>query len=192
MRFLRCLGPSVLFVALGPAIASAHGGAGHVATFAAGAAHPLSGLDHLLAAFAVGLWAALAGGLRPLVFPAIFVAAMAGAAVAAACGILVPLVEPAIAGSVAALGALTAAAARAPLVLGGALIALSALVHGQAHGAEGGAAPAYLAGLMLATALLHGAGVAAGRRALALARPLLARALGAGIAAAGLVMVLAA
>ena len=175
---------------LAPAAASAHVDVGHVDTVAAGVAHPLSGLDHLLAAFAVGLWATLVGYRRPLIWPAIFVLVMAAATIAGAEGVRVPLIEPAIAGSVVALGLLIVFAVKAPLALGGVLIALFALVQGQAHGAEGGAALPYLAGLMIATAALHVAGVAAGRLALA-ERPLLARAAGAAIAAVGVFLMAA-
>ena len=43
----------------GPAFA--HVGQGHVAGFAHGFAHPLSGLDHIIAMVAVGLYAAESG-----------------------------------------------------------------------------------------------------------------------------------
>ena len=52
---------TIALCALGGA-AQAHVGheGGHAATFVSGLAHPVSGLDHLLAMVAVGLWSAVA------------------------------------------------------------------------------------------------------------------------------------
>ena len=68
-------------------------GAGDVHSFASGMLHPLSGLDHMLAAFAVGLWAALSGARRPLVWPITFVVVMALATVLGAGGVPLPFVS---------------------------------------------------------------------------------------------------
>jgi len=184
---------AVLLLALGllPGSALAHVGAGDVHTFTGGVMHPLGGLDHVLAAFAVGLWAALAGGRRALLWPLALVAAMTMAALAGAHGVALPAVEPAIAATVVALGLLIALAVKAPTPIGVVLVALFALVHGHAHGAEGGAALSYLAGLVAATAALHLAGLAAGRVSLAVEAPLLARTAGAAIALAGAWIMLA-
>src|SRR5262249_49206885 len=45
-----------------PALAHAHPGHSHAAGWVEGAAHPLLGLDHILAMVAVGLWATQIGG----------------------------------------------------------------------------------------------------------------------------------
>lgn len=168
--------------------AMAHIGAGDVHDLSGGLLHPLSGLDHMLAAFALGLWAALAGSRQPFVWPAVFVGTMALATFAGAAGFHLPFGEPAIAGSVLALGLLIALMVRADIWVGAALIAAFAIVHGHAHGAEGGAALPYLAGLIATTAALHVIGVAAGRLALTLNLPVLARGAGGLIAAAGVVL----
>ena len=61
---------------LGATPALAHPGHGLTASFAAGVAHPLSGLDHIAVMVAVGLWAALKGGRALWVWPAAFVGVM--------------------------------------------------------------------------------------------------------------------
>jgi urease accessory protein len=62
------------------------------------------------------------------------------------------------------LGVLAAFALRAPVWLGAVMAAGFGLFHGHAHGTEAMAASGleYLAGFAIATALLHGAGVAMG------------------------------
>lgn len=145
--------------------AHAHVGIGAATSFGAGFGHPFSGLDHVAAMVAVGLWAALKGGRAVIVWPAAFVAVMLAGGVLGMAGVAVPLVEPGILASVVALGLLVALAVDLPVAAGAAVIGLFALFHGHAHGAEipetaGGLA--YLAGFAVATALLHGAGIGAG------------------------------
>ncbi|MBP2297672.1 HupE/UreJ family protein [Azospirillum picis] len=147
-----------------PAAADAHTFGVHDAGFAHGFLHPVGGLDHLLAMVAVGLWAAQRGGAAVWALPAAFVTAMIGGGLLGMAGIGLPGVELGIAGSVVALGALIAAQSRLPLPASLAAVALFALFHGHAHGAEmpEAAQPLlYGLGFALATALLHGAGVAA-------------------------------
>lgn len=169
--------------------ASAHTGQHAVAGFSSGFGHPFSGLDHLLAMIAVGLWAAQQGGRALWAVPAAFVAAMGlGGALAWAGGEL-PQVETGIAVSVLALGLLVATRRRWAVPAGMAVVAVFALFHGYAHGLEmpQAASPAlYAAGFVLATVFLHGVGIAgslAGRRAVQVA--------GAGIATVGLALILA-
>ena len=157
-----CL-PVLALLLLIPGIALAHVGS-HEAGFIAGAGHPISGLDHVLAMVAVGLWAAKTGGRALWAMPLTFVAAMlAGGAIGAA-GIPVPGVEPAILASIVVLGAAVALALRPPLAVALTLVAVFAAAHGVAHGAEGpeaGLLP-YAAGFALVTAGLHGLGLALG------------------------------
>ncbi|MBZ9849720.1 HupE/UreJ family protein [Mesorhizobium sp. CA14] len=144
--------------------AYAHVGAGSTSSFAAGFAHPLSGLDHMTVMIAVGLWAALKGGKAVLAWPLAFVGVML---VGAALGMLhvpVPFVEPGILASVVALGLLVALAIDLPVSAGVAIIGLFALFHGHAHGTEvpeNAVGLEYMAGFAVATALLHGIGIAA-------------------------------
>lgn len=158
-----------LFVALaGLALAStahAHVGPEHASGFAAGLAHPLGGLDHLLAAIGVSLFAVQCGGRAVWLAPAGFVATLLAAALAAHNGMHVPFGEAGIALSVVAIGALLLGAARIPTALGFGLVALAGLWHGHAHGAEMPAAfsaTQYLLGIAASTALLHGQGIGLG------------------------------
>ena len=143
--------------------AYAHVGTGSTSSFAAGFAHPVSGLDHMTVMVAVGLWAALKGGKAIWAWPLAFVGVML---VGAALGMLhvpVPFVEPGILASVVTLGLLVALAIDVPVSAGVAIIGLFALFHGHAHGTEvpenaGGLE--YMAGFAMATALLHAVGIA--------------------------------
>lgn len=167
--------------------AYAHVGVGTTSSFAAGFAHPLSGLDHMAVMIAVGLWAAMKGGRAVWAWPLAFVGVML---VGAALGMLqvpVPFVEPGILASVVALGLLVALAVDLPVPAGVAIIGLFALFHGHAHGTEvpenaGGLE--YMAGFAVATALLHVIGMAAAL-GLGLRFRVVARLAGAACAAVG-------
>lgn len=135
------------------------------ASLSAGFSHPFSGVDHLLAMLAVGLWAAQNKQRALWVLPLAFPLMMVVGALLAIGGLVVPGVETGIAASVAVLGLLIAFAVRLPLVASTAVVSLFALFHGYAHGAElphGSMAAMYGAGFIAATALLHGAGLAIG------------------------------
>lgn len=175
----------------GVAPAFAHVGIGSTASFAAGFGHPLSGLDHITAMVAVGLWAALKGGRAIWVWPATFVGVMLVGGALGMLHIPIPFVEPGILASVVALGLLVALAVDAPVSVGVAVIGLFALFHGHAHGAEvpesaGGVE--YMVGFALATALLHATGIAAAL-GLCLRYRGLVRAAGAACAAIGVAMI---
>lgn len=183
MRLARLAAASAL-IAL-PSLAQAHVGF-HADGLAAGALHPLTGLDHLLAMLAVGLWAATLGGAARWVVPAAFVAVMATGAAASMAGLAIPGVEPLVAASVCVLGIAVLAKVRVPVPAAAAVVAIFALAHGSAHGSEmpAMASPvAYALGFAAVTASLHAAGLAAG-----LARPALARVAGLGIALSGFAM----
>ena len=162
----RCLAAvfvSVAGIAL-PGVALAHTGHG-AGGFGGGFMHPFNGLDHVLAMFAVGLWAARQGGRAVWLMPATFVLMMAVGALAAVGGLPLPLVEVGVAGSVVVLGAVIALDTRLPLASALPLVAALAIFHGYAHGAELPAATSgvtYGLGFMLATAALHGWGLACG------------------------------
>jgi urease accessory protein len=148
---------------LAPTAAFAHSGHGETSSLFAGLAHPVSGLDHLTVMLAVGALAALKGGRALWLWPLTFVGVMiAGAVLGMAQGSL-PLVEPAILASVVVLGLLVALAVNLPTWLGVALIGVSALFHGHAHGAEaaGLGSLGYMTGFVATTAALHLAGIGA-------------------------------
>lgn len=144
---------------------------GHdVSGFAAGLMHPYSGLDHLLAMVAVGLWAAQGrtgkhGTRKVWLLPATFMAMLAVGAGIATQWQSLPLVEAGIATSVLSLGLLIMLALQLPVALSVSITALFGLFHGYAHGLElpRSAAPAeYALGFLAATASLHLCGIATG------------------------------
>lgn len=148
-----------------PALAHAHSGDALVYNCASGISHPLHGVDHLAAMIAVGVWATQLGGRARWLVPAVFVGVMALGAGLGANGFFVSGLEPMLAASVLALGLLIAAAVRLPHEVSVCLVGLFALVHGLAHGNEiphGASALSYGAGFILATAALHGLGLALG------------------------------
>ncbi|MDX3977301.1 HupE/UreJ family protein [Shinella sp.] len=160
-------------------------------SFMAGVSHPLFGLDHILVMVAVGLWAAQIGGRALWAVPTAFVATMALGFGLALAGIGLPFVEPAILASVVALGLLVAMAVKLDTVVSAAIVAVFALFHGHAHGGELGSAGAlsFGIGFVIATALLHGAGIGLG---LGIARlsggAIAARIIGGATALAGLAL----
>lgn len=154
-----------LLVAFLPISASAHTGIGDTAGFWAGFGHPIGGADHLLAMVAVGLWAAQLGGKALWAVPGTFVAVMVAGAALGIAGLPVPYVEQGILVSVLVLGVLISAATQVPLAAGALIVGMFAIFHGHAHGAEMSpalGALSYSAGFALATALLHGTGIAFG------------------------------
>jgi urease accessory protein len=133
--------------------------------WSAGFAHPFSGLDHLFATVAVGIWAVQIGRPAIWLLPASFALVMALGAALSLAGVPLPGVDDGIALSVAVLGVLLAVAARPGIAIGVAVVALFGLVHGYAHGAEmpASAAPVlYAVGFLAATASLLLIGVALG------------------------------
>lgn len=171
---------------LGPTLAFAHPGHDHAGVMS-GVAHPVFGLDHLLAMLAVGLWAAQQTGKARWALPLTFVATMLVGGLLGFAGIELPLMETGIAGSVLALGLLVALAVRPPVAVAAALTALFALSHGVAHGLELPALSSpwgYAAGFVAATAALHGTGYIVARNLPQVAAPLV-RIAGAASALAG-------
>jgi len=187
MRLLRACAAILPVFAAGPALA--HGG--HLEGLGTGLAHPLLGMDHLVAMLAIGVWAAQAGPARAWVLPGAFLAGMAGGIALGAFAQGPMLMEHGVAGTLVVLGMVIALAMPCRAVLAVPVAAVFGLVHGLAHGSEiaGSVLPTAL-GMLAASAALHAAGYLAGRAATG--RLALARAGGAGIAALGLVLLVAA
>lgn len=163
-RFALASATAAAVLAALPNAALAHTFGAHDAGFVHGFLHPVGGWDHLLAMVAVGLWAAQRGGAALWALPVAFVGAMIGGGLLGMAGIGLPQVELGIVLSVVALGALIAFQSRLPLLASAGVVALFAVFHGHAHGAEmpEAAEPLlYGLGFALATALLHGAGIGA-------------------------------
>lgn len=156
---------SVAALMLLPSFAYAHVGVGEVNGFMHGLTHPTSGLDHVCAMLAVGLWAAQMDGRSVWAVPLTFVCVMALGGALSMLGIGLPFVKTGIVLSVLLLGILIAAAVRLPLWLSSGMVGLFALWHGHAHGTEMPEMASgidYALGFLLATALLHAAGIAFG------------------------------
>jgi len=156
---------AVFSALLSPSLAYAHVGDGGTNGIMDGMLHPLMGIDHMAAMIAVGLWAVQQGGKATWIVPLSFVTVMATASLLGATGLSLPFVEPGIAASVLVLGLLIVTAVRLPLAASIAVVALFALFHGHAHGAEmpvTAAGATYGLGFILSTALLHTTGIAVG------------------------------
>ena len=149
-------------LALHPGHALADVGAGSSSWFAAGFAHPLTGVDHIAVMVAVGLWAGLRGDRALWIWPATFIGVMLIGGVLGLAHLPWPYAEPAILASVVTLGILVTLAVELPVWAGALVIGAFAVFHGHAHGSEVPEAisgTAYLAGFAMATALLHGVGI---------------------------------
>ncbi len=156
-----CALPALALAHTGDGSAHAHGTVDAAIT---GFTHPFTGLDHLAAMVALGVWSALAMK-RLWVAPIAFAGALLAGALLGVAGVAMPAVEPMIAASVLVLGLLVAANARLPMAACITLAAGFALFHGAAHGTElaGPQAAWALLGMVTGTALLHVAGLLFGR-----------------------------
>jgi urease accessory protein len=149
----------ILNLILMPTVAFAH--PGHEAGgFVGGFFHPFSGMDHMLAMLAVGIWAAMRNRSLPVTV-AIF---LGGMLIGGMLGVqmLVPhMLESLVLGTALLAALLVALAVRLPMqaqLLAGALFAA---IHGMAHGVElPQSMPLlpYAGGFLLASALLLCAG----------------------------------
>jgi urease accessory protein len=138
----------------------------------AGFMHPLTGADHLLAMFCVGVLSARIGGRAIWTVPGAFVAVMLVGGIAGMSGLELPAPELGIALSVLGVGALLALGDRAPAALACVAAGFFGMYHGFAHGREMPvvSSPAlYALGFLVSTAGLHLAGALSG--ALTMCRP---------------------
>jgi urease accessory protein len=155
----------VFLILAWPLTGWAHVESGQAGGFLSGLAHPVSGLDHVLAMVAVGLWGAQLGMPAIWVLPVAFPMMMAFGGFLGLVGIPIPGVEIGIALSAVVLGALILGQVRLPLVASIPIVAVFAVFHGHAHGTElepGQNALLYSIGFVIATGLLHGVGIAIG------------------------------
>ena len=160
MRLLLALA----ILVLSPGLAFAHTGIDHSAGFFHGLAHPVGGLDHVLAMVAVGVFAFVLGGRALWLVPLSFVSAMVVGFALGVAQVQMPFVELAIALSSVAIGGAAAMGRPMPAGAAMALVGIFAVFHGHAHGAEMTATAdgfSYALGFSTATALLHLAGVTA-------------------------------
>lgn len=165
----------------------------HAGALLGGFLHPLTGLDHLAAMVAVGLWSALAARRAwpdLLWAPLGFAGMLLAGALLGLQGVALPAVEPMIAASLLVIGLLVLTRWRVPGIAAAALVGVFAVFHGLAHGyelaGEVNAMPV-VAGMLSATVLIHAAGVAVGW-ALRRANVWVPRLAGAGVAVFGLAL----
>ena len=145
--------------------AFAHVGQGEAYGLLAGFLHPLSGLDHVLAMVAVGLWGAQLGAPAMWVLPVAFPLVMAMGGMLGFLGVPIPGVEYGIAASAIVLGTAVAFEVRPSLVIAALLVGCFAIFHGYAHGTElppGQSALLYSMGFVMATGCLHAVGIGIG------------------------------
>ena len=133
--------------------------------FLTGFLHPISGLDHVLAMVAVGLWGAQLGVPAIWLLPVTFPIVMALGGFLGLLGIPLPGVEIGIAASALLLGVAVMTERKPPLYAAAALVAFFAIFHGHAHGTElppGQSGLLYSLGFVVATGCLHAIGIAIG------------------------------
>ena len=182
--------PPLLFFLLlcAPGPAAAHTEVGVAGGLLSGFFHPLTGLDHLVAMVAVGLWGAQLGAPGIWVLPICFPTVMAVGGLLGIAGVPLPWTELVIAASALVLGFAVAAALRVPFWAAAIVVGAFAVFHGYAHGLElpGAANPlAYGIGFVVATGLLHASGILIGTLTRWRTGAQAVRVLGAGIAGLG-------
>jgi urease accessory protein len=145
--------------------AFAHEQGGVAGGLVSGLLHPVTGIDHMIAMVAVGMWGAQLGSPAIWLLPVTFPLVMAFGGVAGVLRVPLPMPEVAIALSALVLGTAVAVRARAPLAAAAVVVGVFAIFHGHAHGVElpRAANPlAYGAGFVVATGMLHLSGIAIG------------------------------
>jgi urease accessory protein len=148
-----------------PATALAHARGGEALGFTTGLAHPVSGLDHVLAMIAVGLWGAQLGAPAVWLLPVTFPMVMAFGGMLGLMGVRLPGIEIGIALSAIALGFAVFREAQPRLWVAAIIVGFFAIFHGHAHGSElppGADGLLYSIGFVIATGALHAAGIGMG------------------------------
>lgn len=157
--------PVVIFLLLCGPSAFAHPQNGEAVGFLTGFRHPISGLDHVLAMVAVGLWGAQLGSPAIWLLPVAFPIVMAVGGMLGLMGIPLPGTEYGIALSAILLGAAVLFELRPTLPIAATLVGVFAIFHGHAHGTElppGQSAMLYSMGFVIATGCLHAVGIGVG------------------------------
>ena len=155
LMFLLVLTPS----------AYAHVEGGQAVGFVTGLQHPWSGLDHVLAMIAVGLWGAQLGNPALWVLPVTFPMVMSFGAMMGLLGMPLPGIEIGIAVSAIILGGMVLGEVKPKLIIAAIMVGVFAIFHGHAHGTElppGQSGLLYSMGFVIATGVLHGIGILIG------------------------------
>jgi urease accessory protein len=153
-----------LMMTFAPA-ARAHVESGGAGSLLSGLLHPVTGLDHVVAMVAVGLWGAVLADPAIWLLPVAFPMVMAFGGLIGLLGLPLPGVEVGIAISGMVLGLLVALERRVSLAVALSLVGVFALFHGYAHGRElpdGANALLFSLAFVAATGLLHLVGILLG------------------------------
>ena len=145
--------------------AEAHVHKGEAISLLSGFRHPITGLDHVVAMVAVGLWGAQLGAPAIWLLPVAFPLVMAFGGMLGLIGVPLPGSELGIAVSAILLGAAVMMRWRPPLAAAAVLVGFFAIFHGYAHGSElppGQNGLLYSLGFVIATGGLHAVGIAIG------------------------------
>ncbi len=148
-----------------PAPAFAHVEGGQAIGFISGLQHPWSGLDHVVAMIAVGIWGAQLGNPAMWLLPVAFPMVMSFGAMFGLLGVPLPGIEIGIALSAIILGAMVGGEVRPRLGIAVLLVGVFAIFHWHAHGTElppGQSGMLYSMGFVIATGCLHGIGIGLG------------------------------
>ena len=148
-----------------PQLVEAHVEQGQAGGFLIGLQHPWSGVDHILAMVAVGLWGAQLGNPALWVLPITFPIVMSFGAMMGLLGIPLPGIEAGIALSAIVLGLMVMGEMRLHLAIAAIMVGIFAIFHGHAHGTElppGQSGLLYSMGFVVATGCLHGCGIVIG------------------------------
>jgi len=177
----------ILFAVSSPLMA--HTAEGVAGGFISGLLHPVLGADHVTAMVAVGILGAFLGRPAIWILPVVFPLVMAAGGVLGLLGVNIPFIEPGIALSSIVLGLMILFALKMPLWVAALVVAAFAIFHGHAHGTElpdAANALSYSAGFVIATGLLHLAGILIGELLRWPAGTMVARGVGGVIALAGI------
>jgi urease accessory protein len=144
---------------------SAHVDKGEAVGLLSGLRHPVSGLDHVLAMIAVGLWGSQLGAPAVWLLPVTFPMVMALGGMLGLLGVPLPGKEIGIAASAIVLGLAVVSEFKPRLVVAAIVVAVFAIFHGHAHGTElpaGQSGLLYSMGFVIATGCLHAVGITIG------------------------------
>ena len=165
IQCMRTLLVIAMLLVCGTQVLHAHVQRGEIVSFRTGFEHPISGLDHVVAMIAVGLWGAQLGAPAIWLLPVAFPMVMAMGGMLGLMGVPLPGSEIGIAASAMLLGSAVLSEARPPLMLAAVIVTFFAVFHGYAHGAElppGQNGLLYSMGFVIATGWLHAVGISIG------------------------------
>ena len=151
-----------LTLCISPSLVHAHPAGATMSGWYNGFYHPLHGWDHLLTMLTVGIWAAQLRGRAVWQLPLAFVGMMSLGGLVGITGVSIPGVELMILLSVAVFSVMVAGRIHFRATISVLIVVFFGFFHGFAHGQEMPASVSLISfalGFMMATLLLHGAGI---------------------------------